>query len=131
MGSHTVGKRFTFDAAHHLPSLPDGHKCRRVHGHTYVVEVCVGAPLLSGPGFVTDFGDLAPFADYLKATFDHRDLNEVVDFEPTSELLAEHLAHWFVENLQPRIPGRLLWLQVSETASTWARFTVCGGEPVA
>lgn len=128
MGSHIVGRRFSFDAAHHLASLPEGHKCRRTHGHTYTVEVCLGAPLLSGPGFVTDFGDLVPFGDYIKAQLDHRDLNEVLDFEPTSELIAGHLATWFIEHLQPRIPGQLRWLRVSETPSTWAQYTVDDAE---
>jgi 6-pyruvoyltetrahydropterin/6-carboxytetrahydropterin synthase len=125
--SHTIGKRFAFDAAHHLPSLPSGHKCARPHGHTYAVTVCLGAPLLSGPGFVTDFGDLAPFKEFLDTTFDHRDLNTVVAFEPTSERLAEYLAGWFVEHVQPRIPGRLLWLEVAETPTSWARYTLDSG----
>jgi len=128
MGSHIVGKRFSFDAAHHLPSLPDGHKCRRIHGHTYTVEVCVGAPQLSGPGFVTDLCDLSPFGDYIKTRLDHRDLNDVFEFEPTSELIAGHLAGWFTEHLQPHIPGRLRWLRVSETPSTWAQYTVDDAE---
>lgn len=128
MGSHIVGRRFSFDAAHHLAGLPGDHKCRRTHGHTYTVEVCLGAPSLSGPGFVTDFADLAPFGDYIKTRLDHRYLNEVLDFEPTSELIAGHLARWFTEHLQPRIPGRLLWLRVSETPSTWAQYTVDDAE---
>ena len=122
--SHTIAKQFQFDAAHHLPSLPPGHKCRRPHGHTYRVTVCLGASLLSGPGFVTDFADLAPLKEFLDTRLDHQDLNEVVDFEPTSERLAQYLADWFVEHLQPRIPGRLLWVEVAETPSSCARFTI-------
>ena len=86
----TIGKRFSFDAAHHLPGLPEGHKCARQHGHTYTVEVILAADALTGPGFVVDFGDLEPLRAYLDATFDHRDLNTVVDFPPTSEHLARH-----------------------------------------
>jgi 6-pyruvoyltetrahydropterin/6-carboxytetrahydropterin synthase len=119
-----IGKQWIFDASHHLPSLPAGHKCSRVHGHTYRVKATVGSSLLSGPGFVTDFGDLAPFGKYLNDHVDHRDLNEVFAFEPTSELLAQHFAQWFIDNLQPRISGRLLAMEVSETPSTWARYVV-------
>ncbi|MGH3930102.1 MAG: 6-carboxytetrahydropterin synthase, partial [Pseudonocardiaceae bacterium] len=51
------------------------------------------ADRLNEYGFVTDFGDLAPFGDYLKSAFDHRLINDQVDFHPTSELLAFHFAH--------------------------------------
>jgi 6-pyruvoyltetrahydropterin/6-carboxytetrahydropterin synthase len=60
-----IGKRFTFDAAHHLPSLPADHKCSRVHGHTYTVEFVLESSELTGPGFVTDFGDLTVAGRYL------------------------------------------------------------------
>jgi 6-pyruvoyltetrahydropterin/6-carboxytetrahydropterin synthase len=124
MAVYTIGKSFTFAAAHHLSGLPEGHQCARVHGHTYTVTVALGAPLLVGPGFVTDFGDLAPFGDHLKAELDHRDLNEVFEFEPTSERIAEALAVWFIAHVQPRIPGRLIAMRVSESATTWADYTV-------
>lgn len=119
---YRIGKRFTFDAAHHLPSLPEGHKCARQHGHTYTVEVVVTADGLVPPGFVTDFGDLGPFADYIDADLDHRDLSTVLDFEPTSEALAAHLAGWFVTNLEPVIPGRLVAVRVWETPTSWAEY---------
>lgn len=34
---YRIGKRFMFEAAHHLPDLPEGHKCARLHGHSYTV----------------------------------------------------------------------------------------------
>ena len=119
-----IAKRWHFDAAHHLDDLPEGHKCARVHGHTWNVEVRVTAAQLMSPGFVTDFGDLAPFGAYLTAELDHRDLNEVFDFPPTSERLAEHLATWIIQHLQPTIPGRLAAVRVSETPATWAEYRV-------
>jgi len=120
---HTIGKRFAFSASHQLPGLPEGHKCGRPHGHNYAVEVVIAADHLAGPGFVTDFGDLAPLKAYLDATFDHRDLNQVVDVPPTSENLAAHIAAWFAGNLESRIPGHLVSVRVSETDSTWAHYT--------
>ncbi|GAB3832077.1 6-pyruvoyl tetrahydropterin synthase family protein [Dactylosporangium cerinum] len=60
---YTIGKRFGFSAAHHLPGLPDGHKCGRHHGHNFSVEVVLGADALVPPGFVRDFGELGPFRD--------------------------------------------------------------------
>lgn len=121
---YRIGKQFTFHAAHHLPSLPADHKCSRVHGHTYTVEFVLAATDLIGPGFVTDFGDLAVAGRYLAETFDHRDLNEVLDVEPTSEALARHLADWFLIEVQPGVHGRLAAVRVSETASSWAEYFV-------
>lgn len=121
--TYTIGKRFAFSASHCLPGLPEGHKCGRLHGHNYEVEVVVTAEDLTGPGFVTDFGDLAPVKTYLDDAFDHRDLNEALDVPPTSENLAAHLADWFVVHVEPQIPGCLVSVRVSETGSTWAQYT--------
>lgn len=123
-GSFSIGKDFRFDAAHQLRSLGLGHKCARLHGHTYHVELLLTADELTGPGFVTDFGDLAPFGRFLEENLDHQFLNEVLPFEPTSELLARYLAEWFVANLQPKIPGRLTAVRVSETPASRAWFEI-------
>ncbi len=120
---HTIAKRFSFSASHHLPGLPPGHKCGRRHGHNYTVELVLTRDELIGPGFVTDFTDLAPMKTYLDETFDHRDLNEVLDEPPTSERLAKHFAGWAIDNLEPVLPGRVLRVRVSETDSTWAEYT--------
>ncbi|MGH3939374.1 MAG: 6-pyruvoyl trahydropterin synthase family protein [Pseudonocardiaceae bacterium] len=119
-----IGKNFTFESAHRITGLPDGHKCARPHGHSYTVTVMLERQELIEPGFVTDFGELAPFKRYIDACLDHRDLNEVLDIAPTSELLARHLAEWFVEHLQPQLPGRLYAVRVSETATSWAEYEV-------
>ncbi|GAA2718523.1 MULTISPECIES: 6-carboxytetrahydropterin synthase [Streptomyces] len=125
-GTFTIGKTFTFEAGHRLPGLPPEHKCSRQHGHSYEVEVIVTASALEAPGFVTDFGALAPFKRYLDTELDHRNLHEVLPLEPTSERLAQYLAGWFIENLQPTIPGRLAAVRVRETSRSWARFDVEG-----
>jgi 6-pyruvoyltetrahydropterin/6-carboxytetrahydropterin synthase len=119
-----IGKRFSFDAAHQLPGLPEGHKCARLHGHTYTVEVMLVADDLVPPGFVTDFGDLAPFGAYLAACCDHRYLNDVLPVVPTSELLAQHFAEWITANLAGDLLGRLFAVRVSETPTSWAEFVV-------
>ncbi|MGH3718023.1 MAG: 6-carboxytetrahydropterin synthase QueD [Pseudonocardiaceae bacterium] len=119
---YRIGKRFSFDAAHVLHGLPVGHKCARLHGHTYTVEVELSSRRLTEPGFVTDFGDFAVFKSYLDENFDHRLLNEVLDVEPTSELLAEHFFGWCITHLEPVIGGWLTAVRVSETPSTWAEF---------
>ncbi|MCK9878269.1 6-carboxytetrahydropterin synthase [Frankia sp. Ag45/Mut15] len=123
---YRIGKRFSFDAAHHLDGLPPGHKCARVHGHTYTVEVVFAADRLDEPGFVTDFGDLEPFGTYLDEKFDHRDLNDVLDVPPTSELLAAHLAQWIIDSLEPLVQGRLESVRVAESPNSWAEFAPAG-----
>jgi len=121
---YIIGKRFGFSASHRLPDLPPGHKCGRDHGHNYVVALVLTADHLIPPGFVTDFGDLAPFKGYVDRDFDHRCLNDVIDVPPTSENLAAHFAGWVLANLEPNIPGRLLSVRVAETDSTWAEYIV-------
>lgn len=117
-----IGKSFTFESAHHIPGLPEGHKCGGLHGHSYTVTITLEREELVKPGFVTDFGDLAPFKRYIKARLDHKDLNEVLEIAPTSELLAWHLAGWFIEHLEPQLPGRLTAVRISETATSWAEY---------
>lgn len=87
-GTFSIGKTFTFEAGHRLPGLPPEHKCSRQHGHSYQVEVILSAPDLENPGFVTDFGDLAPFRTFLDSELDHHNLHELLPLEPTSERLA-------------------------------------------
>src|SRR5574342_914907 len=111
---YRISKKWTFDAAHHLDGLPPGHKCARTHGHTWTVEVVLAAESLVLPGFVADFGDLAPVGAYLEATFDHQDLNAVVDFSPTSENLARHVAEWFLSHMPTHLAERLAGVRVSE-----------------
>ncbi|MFF7888407.1 6-pyruvoyl trahydropterin synthase family protein [Streptomyces sp. NPDC020794] len=125
-GAFTIGKKFGFEAGHRLPGLPPEHKCSRQHGHSYEVEVILTAHSLEEPGFVTDFGALAPFKKFLDTELDHYNLHEVLPVEPTSERLAQFLAGWFSQNLQPTIPGRLVAVLVRETGSSWARFDVEG-----
>ncbi|WP_080636112.1 6-carboxytetrahydropterin synthase QueD [Salinispora mooreana] len=121
-----IGKQFTFSAAHCLPGLPEGHKCGRLHGHTYTVEIILEGDSLAEPGFVTDFGDLDPFKQYIKSNFDHRYLNDVLgeDVPPTSEQLARHLAHWLENHLTDSVGGRLTAVRVSETPSSWAEYVL-------
>jgi 6-pyruvoyltetrahydropterin/6-carboxytetrahydropterin synthase len=119
---YRIGKEFSFEAAHRLPGLPAGHKCSRPHGHSYTVEVIVAAGELAGPGFVADFADLTPLRGYLAGELDHRDLNDVLDIEPTSENLARYLYDWCQGNVPLPGTARVEAVRVSETPSTWAEY---------
>jgi len=119
---YTIGKSFTFEAGHWLPGLPDGHKCARQHGHSYTVEVELCSEELTPPGFVVDFGDLAPLKRYLDENLDHQPLNDVVDVAPTSENLARLLYEWCRSNLHLPAGVAVAAVRIRETAGTWARY---------
>jgi 6-pyruvoyltetrahydropterin/6-carboxytetrahydropterin synthase len=119
---YRIGKRFRFDAAHHLAGLPPGHKCSRIHGHTYTVEIELASAALTGPGFVADFADLEPLGQHIAGHLDHRDLNEVLDAEPTSENLARYFFTWCSSGLDPAVSSLVTAVRVSETPATWAEY---------
>lgn len=112
-----IAKTFRFEAAHSLPSLPEGHKCRRQHGHSYGVTLILQARELDRHGFVRDYGELSEFRTWLAETCDHRDLNEIV-MGPTS---AEVLAGWFFEVAHAWYAD-VVAVRVSETESTYAEY---------
>jgi 6-pyruvoyl-tetrahydropterin synthase len=120
-GQITISQSFGFSASHELRQLPASHKCHRNHGHNYAVTA--SALVHDGAS-----GDLSPLRDYLTGTFDHRLLNEQVSFHPTSELLAAHLAEWFVDNIESAVQIALVAMVVSETATTSARCDGVTGE---
>ena len=109
-----ICKAFDFDAAHWLPHVADGHKCKRLHGHTYRVEVvCEGEP--DERGMVVDYADLAKAWEPIHALVDHRCLNEVVGLEnPTTEVLAPYLLERFCVSVPQTVAVR-----VYESTTTW------------
>lgn len=111
----TVSKQFSFEAAHSLPHLPVGHKCRNIHGHSYVVEIYCTGPL-DERGFVMDFAELSAAMKPLVERLDHQNLNDVLPVAST----AENLGAWIMEQLTPRLP-MLSRVDVRETARTCAR----------
>lgn len=93
-------KDFRFEAAHFLPAVPEGHKCRRVHGHSFRGTLAVKGPIDPATGWVIDFGELKSALDPVVAALDHQLLNEVDGLpNPTSELLAV----WIWNRLQGRL----------------------------
>lgn len=111
-----ITKSFTFDAAHWLPEVPEDHKCRRLHGHTY--EVVVGLEGATDPrlGWVVDYGEVSRVVDPVVRELDHRCLNDLAGLQnPTAELLAA----WIFERLRPCLP-QLADVTVRETPRTSA-----------
>jgi 6-pyruvoyltetrahydropterin/6-carboxytetrahydropterin synthase len=96
-----IFREFTFEAAHRLPNVPQGHKCARLHGHSYRVEVHVQGPVGASTGWVMDFGDLKRAFEPLRDQLDHYYLNEISGLEnPTSEVLAR----WIWQKLTDQLP---------------------------
>src|SRR5205814_10325639 len=85
-----VFKEFTFEAAHRLPNVAPDHKCARLHGHSFRVELHVRGPIDSAMGWVVDFADIKRAFKPIEDQLDHRYLNEVEGLDnPTSENLAK------------------------------------------
>lgn len=109
-----IEKDFTFDAAHCLVRVPKGHKCGRMHGHTYTISVAAKGTVDPVSGWVMDFGDLGDAVKPLIRELDHTTLNDVDGLSnPTSEALAQ----WLADRLLDQIPG-LSRVIVSETGAS-------------
>ena len=113
-----IWKEFGFEAAHLLPNVPAGHKCARLHGHSFAVEVHVRGAADPALGWVMDFADLKAAWRPLDEALDHRYLNDIPGLEnPTSEVLAR----WIWQRLTPVLPG-LSEVVVRETCTSGCRY---------
>jgi 6-pyruvoyltetrahydropterin/6-carboxytetrahydropterin synthase len=107
-------KQFTFEAAHRLPKVPKEHKCFRLHGHSFRVEVVVEGEINPDSGWLLDYDDIRKAFEPLRVQLDHYYLNEIEGLEnPTSE----HLAQWIWTRLKPSLP-ELAELVVHETCAS-------------
>ena len=94
-------KSFGFEAAHFLPKVPVGHKCGRLHGHSFRCEIEVTGPVDSETGCVMDFADIKSAFRPVEETLDHRYLNEIQGLtNPTSEVICK----WIWDQLKPTLP---------------------------
>jgi 6-pyruvoyltetrahydropterin/6-carboxytetrahydropterin synthase len=117
-----ITKEFTFEAAHCLPHLPEGHKCRNPHGHSYRVQFVLEGEATDERGFVRDYADMARVKEFLDGTWDHSDLNTLFARGLGPRLTtAEHLAWWLYRRFC-RTYLELVEVRVSETGKTWASY---------
>lgn len=110
----TISKQFDFDAAHRLPHVARGHKCARMHGHTYRVEIGVeGEP--DKRGMVCDYAEIAAAWAPIGKRLDHHTLNSIRGLEnPTTEILAP----WILKRIRKSgLP--VTFVRVYESATTW------------
>ena len=112
-------KEFTFEAAHLLPNVPVGHKCARLHGHSFKLIVHVEGPVDPELGWVIDFGDISAAVKPVINELDHYYLNDIPGLEnPTSEVLVR----WIWDRLEESVPC-LSALDLRETCTSGCRYT--------
>ncbi|MEZ5502177.1 MAG: 6-carboxytetrahydropterin synthase QueD [Halioglobus sp.] len=109
-----IYKEFHFEAAHRLPNVPEGHKCARLHGHSFHVRLVVAGEAPEPAGWVMDFADIKSAFKPVYEQLDHHYLNEIPGLaNPTSE----NIARWIWEHLQPRLP-LLQQVELRETCTS-------------
>ena len=113
-----IVQAFTFEAAHRLPNVPQTHRCFRMHGHSYRVELHLEGPIDPHTGFVVDFFDVESAFAPLLGRLDHNCLNDIEGLEnPT----AEHIAIWIYDRIKPILPY-LSTVVVFETPESRAEY---------
>ena len=109
-----IFKEFSIEAAHRLPNVPPGHKCARLHGHSFQVRIGVSGPVGDDSGWVLDFAEIKLAFEPLFQQLDHHYLNDIEDLDnPTSE----NLARWIWQRLKPELP-LLSSIQIRETCTS-------------
>ncbi|MCX2981709.1 6-carboxytetrahydropterin synthase QueD [Halieaceae bacterium IMCC14734] len=109
-----IYKEFHFEAAHRLPNVPPGHKCARLHGHSFQVRLVVSGRVGDDSGWVMDFGDLKRAFNPLLEMLDHNYLNDIAGlYNPTSE----NIARWIWTRLKPELEG-LSQVEIRETCTS-------------
>ncbi len=113
-----IFKEFQIEAAHRLPNVPAGHKCARLHGHSFIIRIYVDGPLGAESGWVMDFADLKAAFQPLFERLDHNYLNDIEGLDnPTSE----NLARWIWHALRPTLP-LLSRVAVQETCTAGCEY---------
>ena len=114
-----IFKVFTIEAAHRLPNVPPGHKCSRLHGHSWRGAIYVSGPVDPHTGWIMDFGDIKAAFKPIHAQLDHHYLNDIPGLEnPTSEQLAK----WIWDQAKPVLP-LLSTVVVHETCTSGCRYS--------
>lgn len=114
----TISKEFHFSASHQLMGLRTDHPCGRMHGHNYIIRVFLkGEP--NKDGFIQDYGELKPIAQWIDETLDHKHLNDVFDFQTSVENISKYIYDLF------KVQFPLLYaIEISETPKTNCRYEV-------
>lgn len=103
----TLWRRYEIEAAHQLAAgVPEGHKCRRLHGHRYVITLGLRGPVNPETGMVLEYADFDSQVWPILKRIDHYSLNTLNERHSTSAAQAvsdnptvELLCVWLVEAL--------------------------------
>ncbi len=113
-----LSKSFQFEAAHWLPTFPEGHKCRRMHGHSFRIDIVVAGEVDQEKGYLIDYGTIKQAAQPVIDRLDHYVLNEIEGLEnPTAEMIAK----WVFDHVSQHLP-MLTAVRVHETCTTQAEY---------
>ena len=113
-----LSKTFRFEAAHWLPTFPKDHKCHRLHGHSFEIEVQVAGEVDPQKGYLVDYGEIKQATNPIEQQLDHYLLNDIPGLEnPTAEILAK----WIYDKLKPTLP-LLAAIVVKETCTSAAEY---------
>lgn len=119
MNQMEIYKEFAFDSAHFLPNVPDGHKCKNMHGHTYRLKVFVKGIPNPEYGWIMDFKELKDIVANIIDQLDHKLINDIPGLEnPT----AEHITLWIWNKIKPLLPI-LSKIELYETPTTGVIYT--------
>ncbi|ALG68302.1 6-carboxytetrahydropterin synthase QueD [Beggiatoa leptomitoformis] len=114
-----IYKKFSIEAAHRLPNVPEGHKCARLHGHSFQITIYVSGTVAPHTGWIMDFGDIKSAFQPIYARLDHYYLNEIEGLDnPTSE----NIARWIWLHLKPVLPA-LSKIVIEETCTSGCVYT--------
>ena len=114
-----IFKEFTFESAHRLPNVVAGHKCGRLHGHSFKVALHLTGPLDPHTGWIRDFSEIKAIFKPIYEQLDHNYLNDIPGLEnPTSEVIAK----WIWEQVKPLIP-ELSKVRIHETCTSGCEYT--------
>ncbi len=109
-----IYKEFMFESAHKLPNVVEGHKCGRLHGHSFKVSIFVSGPVGETTGWIIDYGDMKKAFQPIWDQLDHHYLNDIPGLEnPTSEVMAK----WIWQQLKPKLP-ELSKVLINETCTS-------------
>ena len=109
-----IYKEYIFEAAHRLPNVEAGHKCGRLHGHSFKTTIFVSGPVSETSGWIIDYSDISKAFNPIWEQLDHHYLNEIEGLDnPTSEVLVR----WIWQRLKPQLP-QLSKVLVNETCTS-------------
>ena len=115
-----IFKEFTFESAHRLPHVPAGHKCGRLHGHSFKVGLHLTGPLDPHTGWIRDFAEVKAIFKPIYEQLDHNYLNDIPGLEnPTSEVIAK----WIWDQVKPLLP-ELSKVRIHETCTSGCEYYV-------